>query len=99
MSSDVARSLLANQHIGRHVKEYDDVAVAAVLSACGVEPVSLPRVDFASLAHYEEHHDKIEAGSIHFRMKHHEGYMRGDRTEEPIMMRRLVYEHILPPKG
>jgi hypothetical protein len=96
MSADVARTLLVHQETGRYLKEYDDVAVASVLSTCGIFPVSLPRVDFESLAHYDAHHDAIPPGSLHFRMKHHEGYARGDRMEEPRMMHRLVQEHILP---
>ena len=98
LSSDVARILLANQHIGRSLQEWDDVAVAGVLRASGIPPQPLPRVDFVSLKHYDEHHDKIPPGSFHFRMKHHEGYL-GDRMEEPAMMRRLLQEHILPGKG
>ena len=95
LSADVARTLLAHQHLGRTLKEYDDVAVAACLRAAGVSPQPLPRVDFVSLAHYDAHHTEIPPGAFHFRMKHHEGYMRRDRSDEPIMMRRLVQEHIL----
>jgi hypothetical protein len=93
LSSDVARIFLANAHRGRTLHEFDDVAVASVLLASGIGPQSLPRVDFVSLAHYEEHRDEIPPGSFHFRMKHHDGYL-GDRMEEPEMMRRVLREHI-----
>ena len=96
LSSDVADVFLANAHRGRTLQDYDDVAVAAVLLSCGIAPQSLPRVDFVSLAHYDEHHTEIPPGSFHFRMKHHEGYL-GDRMEEPVMMRRLLREHCFAP--
>ena len=92
LSSDVARLLLTYQQRGRSLQEFDDVAVASVLASVGIQPQNLPRVDFVSLAHYDEHHDKIPPGSFHFRMKHHAGYL-GDRMEEPEMMRRLLREH------
>jgi hypothetical protein len=94
MSSDVARTLLANMHIGRTAQAFDDVAIAKALLASGIHPSPLPRVDFISLAHYEAHHDKIPAGTFHYRVKH-ENY-RGDRMEEPEIMRRLLRDHILP---
>jgi hypothetical protein len=96
LSSDVAHMVLANADHGRRLQDYDDVAIAAVLLTVGIAPQSLPRVDFVSLAHYDEHHDKIPPGSFHFRMKHHEGYL-GDRMEEPAMMRRLLREHSFAP--
>lgn len=94
MSSDVARTLLANAHIGRALDGFDDVAIAKVLLASGIHPSPLPRVDFVSLAHYEAHRDKIPPGTFHYRVKH-ENY-RGDRMEEPEIMRRLLRDHILP---
>ncbi len=94
MSSDVARTLLANAHIGREVKAFDDVAIARALLASGISPSPLPRVDFLSLAHYEEHHSKIPEGSFHYRVKHER--WDGDRMEEPEIMRRLLRDHILP---
>jgi hypothetical protein len=92
MSSDVARTLLANAHIGRSLNAFDDVAIAKALLVSGLSPSPLPRVDFISLAHYEEHHTKIPPESFHYRMKHTD-YL-GDRMEEPEMMRRLLREHI-----
>jgi hypothetical protein len=92
MSSDVTRTLLANAHIGRAVQAFDDVAIAAALLASGISPSPLPRVDFVSLKHYDEHHDKIPPGTFHYRMKHER--WDGDRMEEPEMMRRLLREHI-----
>lgn len=94
LSSDVARLLLTYQQRGRSLQELDDVAVAAVLASVGVLPQNLPRVDFLSLAHYEEHNDKIPEGSFHFRVKHVR--WDGDRMEEPEIMRRLLRDHILP---
>ena len=93
MSADVARTLLANQRIALSFPAFDDVAIAKALIASGIRPSSLPRVDFVSLAHYSEHHDKIPPGSVHYRIKH-EDYL-GDRMEEPEIMRRLLRDHIL----
>ena len=92
MSADVARTLLANQRIALTLPAFDDVAIAKALLASGLRPQPLPRVDFLSLAHYEEHHTGIPSGSFHFRMKHKD-YL-GNRLEEPEMMRRLLREHI-----
>jgi hypothetical protein len=92
MSADVARTLLANAHIGREIKVFDDVAIARAVLASGISPSPLPRVDFLSLNHYEEHHDKIPPETFHYRMKHVD-YL-GDRMEEPEMMRRVLREHI-----
>lgn len=92
MSSDVARTLLANAHIGRSLNAFDDVAIAKVLLASGILPSPLPRMDFMSLSHYQEHRDKIPPGTFHYRMKHID-YL-GDRMEEPEMMRRVLREHI-----
>ena len=93
MSPDVARTLVANAHIGRSLNAFDDVAIAKALLASGLVPTPLPRVDFISLRHYAEHHDKIPEGSLHYRVKH-EDYL-GDRMEEPEIMRRLLRDHIL----
>ena len=93
MSIDVVRTLLANAHIGRALTAFDDVAIAKVLLESGLSPSPLPRVDFVSLKHYEEHHTEIPPGSFHYRVKH-ENYL-GDRMEEPEIMRRLLRDHIL----
>ena len=92
MSVDVAHTLVATQRLGRTLAEYDDVTIAAVLAASGLTPQSLPRVDFLSLAHYEAHRDTIPPGSFHYRVKHENH--GGDRMEEPMIMRRLLQEHI-----
>jgi hypothetical protein len=93
MSADVARTLLANAHIGRTLSVFDDVAIARALLASGLVPRPLPRVDFGSLADYEAGHDKIPPGTFHYRVKHH-NYL-GDRMEEPDLMGRLLRDHIL----
>ena len=94
LSADVARTLLANKHIALTLPAFDDVAVAKALLASGIRPTPAPRVDFIHLAHYTEHHDKIPAGTFHYRVKHAD-YL-GDRMEEPEIMRRLLRDHILP---
>ena len=93
MSTDVARTLLANARSGYSIQAFDDVAIAKVLLQSGLRPSPLARVDFISLTHYEEHHAKIPEGSFHYRVKH-ENYL-GDRMEEPEIMRRLLRDHIL----
>ena len=93
MSHDVARTLLANAAIGRSIRAFDDVAIAKALLASGIAPSPLPRVDFISLTHYEEHHEKIPPESFHYRVKHED--WQGDRKEEPEIMRRLLRDHIL----
>ena len=92
MSTDVARTLLANRRIALTLTHLDDVGVAKALLASGLRPTSLPRVDFTSLAHYDAHHDKIPPGSFHYRVRH-EDYL-GSRMEEPVIMSRLLREHI-----
>ena len=92
LSPDVARTLVANQRIALSLSAFDDVAVAKALLASGLRPESQARVDFISLAHYEAHHDKIPPESFHYRVKHQD-YL-GTRMEEPIIMRRLLQEHI-----
>ena len=92
MSVDVARTLVATQRLGRTLAEYDDVAIAAVLAASGLSPVPLTRVDFLSLAHYEAHHTATPPGAFHYRVKHENH--GGDRMEEPVVMRRILQEHI-----
>lgn len=92
MSVDVARTLLANARGGATLPVFDDVAIAMVLARSGLFPTPLPRVDFVSLHHYEEHHDKIPPGTFHYRVKHQD-YL-GNRMEEPEIMRRLLREHI-----
>lgn len=93
MSADVARTLLANQRIALTLPAFDDVAIAKALLASGLRPTPQPRVDFISLAHYEAHHDKIPPGTFHYRVKHQD--YRGDRMEEPEIMRRILRDHIL----
>jgi len=92
LSADVARTLVANQQIAFTVSAFDDVAVAKALLASGLRPTPLPRVDFFSLRHYDAHHDKIPPGMFHYRVKHED--LRGDRMEEPVIMSRLLREHI-----
>jgi hypothetical protein len=89
MSLDVVRTLLVNQRTVGSLSSLDDVAIA---KAIGLTPVPLPRVDFVSLAHYDAHHDKIPPGTFHYRIKHTN--WNGDRMEEPIIMSRLLREHI-----
>jgi len=97
MSEDVARTLVATQHLGRSVAEYDDVVIGGVLAASGLRPQDLPRVNFVSLVHYDATRASIPPGSFHYRIKH-EDY-RGDRLDEPVIMRRLLQEHIYAPQG
>lgn len=92
MSPDVARTLVANQQIARTLSAFDDVAIAKALRAAGLRPTPLPRVDFMSLAQYDAHRDKIPDGAFHYRIKHSD--LTGDRMEEPIIMSRLLREHI-----
>jgi hypothetical protein len=92
MSLDVARTLLANQRSVGWVSMYDDVAIG---KANGLPPTPLPRVDFVSLAHYDAHHDKIPPGTFHYRIKHTD--WQGTRMEEPVIMSRLLREHIYAP--
>jgi hypothetical protein len=89
LSLDVVRRLLANREKGRPMATYDDVAIGM---AIGLPPTSIPRVDFVSLEHYDTHHDKIPSGVFHYRIKHTE--WQGTRMEEPVIMRRLLREHI-----
>ena len=89
MSLDVVRTLLVNQRTVGSLSSLDDVAIA---KAIGLTPVPRPRVDFVSLAHYDAHHDKIPSGTFHYRIKHTN--WNGDRMEEPIIMSRLLREHI-----
>lgn len=93
MSADVARTLLANQRIALTLPAFDDVAIAKALLASGLRPTPTPRMDFISLAHYEQHHDKTPPGTFHYRVKHQD-YL-GDRMEEPEIMRRILRDHIL----
>jgi hypothetical protein len=93
MSADVARTLVANADIAASIKAFDDVAIAKALLASGLYPQPLPRVDFISLKHYEEHHDKIPPGTFHYRVKHIDHL--GDRMEEPEIMSKLLRTHIL----
>jgi len=93
MSQDIAQTLLANAAIGRSIRAFDDVAIAKALLASDIRPSPLPRVDFISLTHYQEHHDKTPPGSIHYRVKHEN--WQGDRKEEPEIMTRILRDHIL----
>ena len=93
MSTDVAQTLVANAHVARSLPVFDDVAIATALVPAGLSPTPLPRVDFTSLAHYTEGHTQSPEGAFHYRVKH-EDY-RGDRMEEPELMRRLLRDHIL----
>jgi hypothetical protein len=93
MSPDVARTLVVNAAIGRSIQAFDDVAIAKALLASGISPTPLPRVDFISLAQYQEHQDKIPPRSFHYRIKHVDHL--GDRMEEPEIMRRLLRDYIL----
>lgn len=88
LSPDVCQVLIQNKPSLVSFPGFDDVAVAKVLRDYGIYPKSQPRTDFVSLAHYDEHHDKVPAGSFHFRVKH-ENYL-GDRMEEPIVMKKIV---------
>lgn len=94
LSQDVATLLV--QH-GRDIAKWthipDDVVIAIRLQQLGIQPVSQPRVDFGSLEQYDQHHDKIPNGTFHYRMKHVQ--YETHRAEEPIMMERLLREHIL----
>lgn len=91
MSADVVRALLTHRRVALTLPSLDDVAIAKALASAGFTPSPLPRVDFVSLAHYSEHHTKIPEGSFHYRVKN-----LANRMEEPVVMRRLLQEHILP---
>jgi hypothetical protein len=89
---DTAEALLAHRRLARSVDIIDDVDIGHVMRALQIPLTISRRVDFVSLKHYEEHHDKIPPGTFHYRMKHVD-YL-GDRMEEPEMMRRVLREHI-----
>lgn len=88
MSPDVCATLVQNPHYELANMAMDDVLIGKILYDAGIYPVSQPRVDFVSLTHYEEHHDKIPTGTFHYRVKH-EDYL-GDRMEEPVIMKKIV---------
>jgi hypothetical protein len=88
MSIDIAQMLVQLRNFVCSVGVSDDVDFGHTLSGLGISPVHGKRVDFVSLKHYEEHHDKTPEGTYHYRVRH-ENYM-GNRMEEPEIMRRIV---------
>jgi hypothetical protein len=90
-SRDVAEMLVSNRKALLSIGTADDDDIGTFLQAVGVPLTITRRVDFLSLAHYIEHHDKIPPGSYHYRVKQPNPE---SRLEEPEMMRRILREHI-----
>lgn len=96
LSQDVAHLLVRNGNdIAKWTQIPDDVVIAIRLRDLGIHPVSQPRVDFGSLDQYLQHNNKIPPGTFHYRMKHVQ--YETHRAEEPVMMQRLLNDHILKP--
>jgi hypothetical protein len=92
---DTAEALLAHRRLALSVGIIDDVDIGHTMRTLQIPLTAAPRMDFISLAHYEKTHDTIPPGTFHYRVKHQD--YRGDRMEEPEMMRRLLRDHILVP--
>jgi len=87
-SRDVAEMLVLNRKSLLSFGPIDDVAIGLFLQRQGIPLTITSRVDFLSLAHYLDHHDKIPPGSYQYRVK------QPNRLEEPEMMRRILRDHI-----
>ena len=92
MTRDIVELLLRNRALAESVGIIDDVDIGHVMRARGVPLIQAHRVDFVSLDHYTEHHDKIPPHTFQYRVKHKD-YL-GDRMEEPVVMLRILQEKI-----
>jgi hypothetical protein len=91
-SRDVAEMLVANRRTLLSIGTADDDDIGTFLQAVGIPLTISRRVDFLSLDHYIQHHDKIPPGTFHYRVKQPNPERR--TAEEPEMMRRILREHI-----
>jgi hypothetical protein len=93
MTADMVQLLLRNRALAESVGIIDDVDIGHVMRTHGIPVTQAPRVDFISLEHYNDHHDKIAPNTFQYRVKHKD-YL-GDRMEEPVMMLRILQEKVL----
>ncbi len=89
---DVVDLLVANRRALLSIGTADDDDIGTFLQSVGIPLTITHRVDFLSLAHYNEHNDKIPKGTFHYRVKQPNPASR--LAEEPEMMRRILREHI-----
>jgi len=94
-SADVAQMLVRNPGPSPDwTVANDDVVIGYWLHQLGITPVyERPWVQFNSLDDYETNHQTIPPGTFQFRLKHKDNIH--SRMDEPIMMNRLLEEHIL----
>jgi hypothetical protein len=92
LSRDAAETLIANRRSLLSIDAPDDVAIGTFLRAVGIPLTVSKRVDFLSLDHYIEHHDKIPPGTFQYRVKQPNPDRR--LAEEPEMMRRILHDHV-----
>ena len=93
LSQDMAQLLVAKRSLAYSVGIIDDVDIGHVMRTHGIPVTHARRVDFISLEHYNDHHDKIPPHTFQYRVKHKD-YL-GDRMEEPVMMLRILQEKVL----
>jgi hypothetical protein len=91
-SRDVVDLLVSNRRTLLSIGTIDDDDIGTFLQAAGIPLTISRRVDFLSLSHYIDHHDKIPAGTFHYRVKQPDPERR--LTEEPEMMKRILRDHI-----
>lgn len=84
-SRDTAELLVAYRKHALTLGTADDDDIGTFMQQLGVPLIPTHRVDFLSLQHYREHHDKIPPGSFHYRVKNVE-----DRSHETEVMRSLL---------
>lgn len=83
-SRDTAELLVAYRKHVLAIGTIDDIDIGTFMQQVGIPLTITRRVDFLSLQHYRDHHDKIPSGSFQYRVKNE------DRMTEIEMMQLIL---------
>jgi hypothetical protein len=87
-SRDTAELLVRYRKHVLSIGTADDDDIGTFMQQIGMPFTYTRRVDFISLKHYDDHHDKIPPGSFHYRVKMQD--TKEDRMNEISIMKRIL---------
>lgn len=87
-SRDTAELLIRYRSHVLKIGTADDDDIGTFMQQIGMPFTHTHRVDFISLKHYQDHHDKIPPNTFHYRVKHIDP--SEDRSTEVVIMRDII---------
>jgi hypothetical protein len=91
-SRDTAELLIKYRKHALTIGTADDDDIGTLMQQIGIPLTISQRVDFISVEHYNDHHDKIPPGSFHYRVKLRDP--KEDRMNEIYIMKQILSKHI-----